>query len=202
MKLYYAPGACSLAPHIVLREADQSFSLVKVDPYKHLYNNDVDYYTINPKGQVPALQLASGEVITEGPIIAQFIADQAPQSGLIPAANTLPRYRVMGWQNYITSELHKSFGAVFNTAFDENAKAVFKANLRKKYEWLNQQLAGQRFLTGDAFTVADAYLFTVTTWAKVIGLNLQDLSNVQSYQQRISQRPAVQAALKAEGLLA
>ncbi|HEY6527089.1 MAG TPA: glutathione transferase GstA [Cellvibrionaceae bacterium] len=141
MKLYFSPGACSLSPHIVLREAALTFELAKVDLKTHRTEDGVDFYTINPKGQVPTLKLEDGSCLTEGPVIAQFIADQAPQSNLLPAAGSMERYRVIEWQNYITSELHKSFSPLFNSQFDAAAKAVVHTLLRKKYEWLNIQLA-------------------------------------------------------------
>jgi glutathione S-transferase len=201
MQLYFSPGACSLSPHIVLREAALAFELAKVDLKTHRTEDGVDFYTINPKGQVPTLKLDDGSCLTEGPVIAQFIADQAPQSNLLPAAGSMERYRVIEWQNYITSELHKSFSPLFNSQFDTAAKAVVHSLLRKKYEWLNIQLAQQKYLMGDAFTIADAYLFAVTRWAAQVKLPIEDLANVQNYLQRIQARPAVSAAMQAEGLL-
>ncbi|RYZ87537.1 MAG: glutathione transferase GstA [Moraxellaceae bacterium] len=201
MQLYFSPGACSLSPHIVLREAGLTFELAKVDLKTHRTEDGVDFYTINPKGQVPTLKLDDGSCLTEGPVIAQFIADQAPQSNLLPAAGSMERYRVIEWQNYITSELHKSFSPLFNSQFDTAAKAVVHSLLRKKYEWLNIQLAQQEYLMGDAFTIADAYLFAVTRWAAQVKLPIEDLANVQNYLQRIQARPAVSAAMQAEGLL-
>lgn len=201
MKLYYSPGACSLAPHIVLREAGLPFVLEKVDTAKHTLPSGEDYYALNSKGQVPLLALDDGTRLTEGPVIAQFIADQAGQAALMPASGSLARYRVMEWQNYITSELHKSFTPLFNPAFDAKAKALHSQLLRKKYEWVNSQLSDSPFLTGDAFTVADAYLFTVSAWAKYVGLDLSDLPHLQAFLTRVAARPAVQAAMKAEGLL-
>lgn len=202
MKLYYAAGACSLAPHIVLREAGLTFDLEKVDTKSHKTAAGVDFYTINPKGSVPLLQLANGELLSEGPVICRYIADTAGATALMPAAGTLARYRVEEWQNYITSELHKSFSPLFNPAFPADGKAVVSAGLHKKFEWLSSQLEGKAYLTGDTFTVADAYLFVVTNWSKFVGLDLSDLADLQAFQQRVAARPAVLAALKAEGLIA
>ena len=201
MKLYYSPGACSLAPHIVLREAGLPFVLEKIDMAKHTRSSGEDFYAINSKGQVPVLELADGARLTEGPVIAQFVADKAGNTSLMPAAGSMARYRVMEWQNYITSELHKSFSPLFSSAFDANAKALHSQLLRKKYEWLDSHLALAPFLTGEAFTAADAYLFTVTGWAKYVKLDLSNLPHLQAFLARVAERPAVQAALKAEGLL-
>jgi glutathione S-transferase len=202
MKLYYSPAACSLAPHIVLRETGLPFTLEKVDTGKHLTQAGTDYYAINPKGQVPLLQLDDGQLLSEGPVIVQYIADQARATTLMPAAGSVERYRVMEWQNYITSELHKGFSPLFNSEFDAKAKATLRALLRKKYEWVDSRLAGRDHLTGEAFTAADAYLFVVTAWAKFVDLDLSGLPNLDAFLKRVSARPAVREALKAEGLLA
>ena len=202
MKLYYSPGACSLAPHIVLREAAQTFTLSKVDTAKHVTAGGEDYYTINPRGMVPLLELDDGSRLSEGPVIAQFIADRAGASTLMPAAGSIERYRVMEWQNYITSELHKSFTPLFNPELDATAKQTLSTVLRKKLEWVNGQLSGRDFLTGKTFTAADAYLFTVLGWTKYVNLDIADLSNIQHFLSTVSQRPAVREAMKAEGLLA
>lgn len=202
MKLYFSPGACSLAPHIVLREAGAAFSLEKVDTAKHLTASGDDYYQINPKGQVPLLVLGDGTTLSEGPVIAQYIADQAGMTGLMPVAGSLARYQVMEWQNYITSELHKSFTPLFNPDLDAAAKNLLRNGLRKKYEWVDSRLAGRTYLTGDTFTAADAYLFTVSGWAKHVALALSDLTGLQGFLQNVAARPAVREAMKAEGLLA
>lgn len=201
MKLYYAPGACSLAPHIVMREAGLEVELVKVDLAKHVTANGADFYAITTKGQVPLLALDDGSTLSEGPIIAQYIADKTGNTTLVPKAGTMERYRVMEWQNFITSELHKSYGVMFNPAIDATAKFVILKQLRGKYEWVNANLAAQGFLTGSGFTAADAYLFTVTNWAKYINLDLVDLKNLQGFMASAAARPAVQAAMKAEGLI-
>jgi glutathione S-transferase len=201
MKLFFSPGACSLAPHIVLRESDSAFSLEKVDTARHLTADGTDYYTVNPKGQVPLLVLDDGATLSEGPVIAQYIADQAANTALMPVAGSLARYRVMEWQNYVTSELHKSFTPLFNASFELAAKTLHAALLRKKYEWVDSRLADTSYLTGEDFTVADAYLFTVTGWAKYVQLDLSDLANLQRFLSRVAARPAVRAAMQAEGLL-
>jgi glutathione S-transferase len=202
MKLFYSPGACSLAPHIALREAGLAFSLEKVDTAKHVTTSGADYYTVNPKGQVPVLELDEGTRLTEGPVIAQYIGDQATQRTLIPVAGSLARYRVMEWQNYITSELHKSFTPLFNSEFDATAKSLHAKLLHKKFAWVDAQLARTKYLTGDDFTVADAYLFTVTGWSKHVGLDLAHLPHLHRFLADVATRPAVREAMKAEGLLA
>ncbi|HAT31738.1 MAG TPA: glutathione transferase GstA [Janthinobacterium sp.] len=201
MKLYYSPGACSLAPHIMLCEAKLPHTLIKVDTSTHLTENGIDFYSINPKGHVPVLELDDGQRLSEGPIIAQFIADHARREDLMPAAASMARYRVMEWQNYITSELHKCFSPLFNPALDAKAKAVFTAILGKKFDWVSGQLRGMSYLTGASFTAADAYLFTVAGWAKYVGVDLSDFEHLQAFLARVAARPAVQEAMKAEGLL-
>lgn len=201
MKLYYSPGACSLAPHIVLRAAGATFELVRVDLNTHRTETGEDFFTINPKGQVPTLLLDDGSCLTEGPVIAQFIADQNPAANLLPPPKSMQRYRVLEWQNYITSELHKGFSPLFNSQFDAAAKTVARELLLKKYQWLNTELSTRNYLTGDEFTVADAYLFTVTNWARMVDVNLLDMSHLQAYRERIRALPAVTAAMRAEGLL-
>ncbi len=201
-KLYYAPGACSLAPHIVLREAGATFTLEKVDTGTHRLADGSDYYAINPKGQVPVLELDDGTRLTEGPIVSQYIADRSGALALMPAAGSLARYRVMEWQNYVTSELHKSFTPLFHGGLDATAKKTLAAILRKKLEWVNEQLADKSYLTGDTFTAADAYLFVVLNWAKFVQIELANLKHIGAFMARVAGRPAVQAALKAEGLLA
>lgn len=201
MKLYYAPGACSLAPHIVLHESGLPFSLERVDLATHKTETGADYYGINPKGYVPTLELDNGERLTEGPVIAQYICDQAGNTELMPAAGSLARYRVMEWQGYIGTELHKSFGALFNPALDAAGKAIFSAGLEKKFAWLAEQLRGKQYLTGEPFTAADAYLFTVASWSKYFGLDLSAYPQLQSYMAKVAARPAVQKAMQSEGLL-
>jgi glutathione S-transferase len=201
MKLYYSPGACSLAPHIVLRETSSRFSLERVDLATHKLANGTDYYSINPQGSVPLLELEGGERFTEGPIICQYIAEKAGNTQLLPAAGTMQRYKVAEWQNYITSELHKWFSPLFGApALDDTAKAAFAQSLQKKFTWVSEQLAGKQYLTGDAFTVADAYLFVVTGWSKYVKLDLSAAPNVLAFAGRVAQRPAVKEALGVEGV--
>jgi glutathione S-transferase len=201
MKLYYSPGACSLAPHIVAREAGIQLDLIKVDLSTHKTSSGNDYYQINPKGSVPLLELDNGQRLSEGPVICQYLADQAPQSKLIPAAGTVERYRVMEWQAYISTELHKSFSPLFNPAFDEAAKALFKKALENRFAWVSSQLEGRSFLTGDTYTVADAYLFTVANWAKYVNLDLSAHTHLQALIARVAGRPAVLDVLRTEGLI-
>ena len=201
MKLYYSPGACSLAPHIILEETKQNAALVRVDTKTHKTQDGADYYAINPKGSVPLLELDGGERLTEGPIIVQYLSEKARREDLIPAAGTLARYRVLEWQNYITSELHKSFSPLFNPAFDAAAKSLFLAALHKKFSWVQQQIGSKEYLTGSTFTGADAYLFTVARWSGAVKLDLSDLGGFQQYLERVAARPAVRAAMKAEGLI-
>jgi glutathione S-transferase len=200
MKLYFSPGACSLSPHIVLREAGLPFTLEKVDLTTHKTAQGVDYYTINPKGQVPVLELDNGDRLSEGPIVAQYVADTAKNADLMPLAGTHARYRVMEWQNYVTSELHKSFTPLFNPDVNAEAKGVVAKLLKKKYQWVATQLEGRQYLTGNTFTAADAYLFTVSGWAKHVNLDLSDLAGFQAYLSRVAARPAVKEAMRAEGL--
>ena len=200
MKLYYSPGACSLSPHIVLRETGLPFDLVMASTKTHKLADGTDYYTINPKGYVPLLELDDGQRLTEGPAIVQYLADKAPASGLAPAAGTMARYRLMEWLNFVSTELHKSYSPLFNPAMPEEGKAVYRERLKGRYKYVNEQLEGKQFLTGDTFSVADAYLFTVTSWAKHVGVDVTGLANVQGFMARVAARPSVQAALKAEGL--
>jgi glutathione S-transferase len=201
MKLYFSPGACSLAPHIVLREAGQSFTLVKVNLGAHKTESGEDYFAINSKGSVPLLELDDGARLSEGPVITQYVADLNKATSLMPAAGTMARYRVMEWQNFITSELHKSFAPLFGGEFDAKARQTVSAQLLKKLAWVDGQLAGRDYLTGSDFTAADAYLFTVAGWSKHVNLDISGLANLQRFLGLVAQRPAVREALKAEGLL-
>lgn len=202
MKLYFSPGACSLASHIILREAGLPVALEQVDTSTHKTAQGVDYYTINPRGTVPLLELDNGERLSEGPIIAQFLADTAKNTNLMPAAGTLARYRVMEWQNFITSELHKSFSPLFGRPeLDAAGRAQFVDALRKKFRWVSSQLEGKQYLTGDTFTAADAYLFVVSNWAVHVDVDLSEFTALQEYRDRIAARPAVKEALKVEGLI-
>lgn len=201
MKLFYSPGACSLSPHIALREAGLPFELVLASPKTKQLADGSDYRAINPKGQVPALLLDDGQLLTEGAVIVQYIADQVAPSELLPPAGTMARYRVLEWLNYITTELHKSFGPLFNPTFPAEGKPFFQNALLQRLAWVDSQLASTPYLTGDAFTVADGYLFVVTNWTKFVGLDISNLPNLGAFMGRVAARPAVQAALRAEGLL-
>jgi len=200
MKLYYSPGACSLSPHIVLREAGLAFEPVKAPTKTHQLDDGTDYYTINPLGYVPLLELDDGTRLTEGPAIVQYIADQVPTKNLAPANGTLTRYRLQSLLNFISTELHKSYSPLFNPATPDAFKSITKDKLVSRYKWVDEQLAGKQYLTGDNFCVADAYLFTVTNWAPRVGVDLSAFANLAAFMQRMAARPAVQEALKAEGL--
>jgi glutathione S-transferase len=200
-KLYYSPGACSLSPHIVLREAGLPFQLVLASTKTHKLADGTDYYGINSKGYVPLLELDDGQRLSEGPVIVQYIADQVPASGLAPPAGTMARYRLMEWLNFITSELHKGFAPLFNPATPEDYKAMARARLAERLRWVDAQLEGKAWLMGDTFTVADAYLFVVAGWSKYVGVDIAGDGRLQAYLGRVAARPAVQAALEAEGLL-
>lgn len=201
MKLYYSPGACSLAPHIVGNEAGLPLDLHRVDVGTHKTHDGVDFYSINPKGYVPLLQLDDGSVLSEGTVICQYLADRAGNFNLMPAAGTIARYRVMEWQNFITSELHKSFSPLFHPDLDAATKAIFASGLRKKFAWVSEQLAGKDYLTGSDFTVADAYLFVVAGWSRMVKLDLSDLQALQDFIARVGARPAVRRALQTERLV-
>ena len=201
MKLYYAPGACSLSPHIVLREAGLPVDLVKANLQAHKLEDGSDFYAINSKGYVPMLELDSGDRLTEGPAIVQYIADQVPDKKLAPANGTMARYRLQEWLNFITSELHKGIGGMFNPAMPDEGKAVIRTRATGKLKWVDEQLEGKQYLMGDEFSVADAYLFTVTNWTAHTGIDISGMKNLSAFQARMAARPAVQAAMKAEGLL-
>jgi glutathione S-transferase len=201
MKLYYAPGACSLAPHIVLRESGLAFEPVLANLRTHQLADGTDFYGLNPKGYVPLLELDDGQRLSEGAAIVQYIADQAPTTKLAPPAGTMARYRVQEWLNFIGSEVHKSGGALFNPALPDEAKAIFRKRYIDRLTWIDSQLAGKDYLMGSDFSVADAYLFTVTRWAQPVGADISALKNLAAYMARVQARPAVQAALQAEGLL-
>jgi glutathione S-transferase len=201
MKLYFAPGACSLSPHIVLEEAGITAETEQVNNQEKKTKSGKDYWSVNPKGQVPALQLDSGEMLTEGPVIVQYLADQNPASELVPAAGTIERYRVQEWLNFITSELHKSFGPIFRPTTPDAYKTISRENLGKRFDWLDKQMAGKQYLMGDKFTVADAYLFTVLRWSPRVEIEISKWANLKAYMDRVAARPKVQAAMKAEGLI-
>lgn len=200
MKLYYSPGACSLSPHIVARELGLAVSLEKVDTGTKTIQVEGDFYEVNPKGYVPALRLDSGEVLTEGPAIVQYIADQKPEAGLVPRAGSLERYRLQEMLGYINSEIHKSYSPLFNPKVSPEVAEERKQYLKKRYKLVEERLAGRDYLFGDQFTAADAYLFTVTNWAGYVKLDLSEFPNLMAFQKRVAARPAVREAMKAEGL--
>ena len=200
MKLYYSSGACSLSPHIVAREAGIPLQLVKVDTKAKRTEGGADFLAINPKGYVPVLELDDGQVLTEGPAIVQYLADLKPASGLAPANGTLARYRLQEMLGYINSEIHKSYSPLFKPDTPEATRQERKEYLRKRYALVEDVLAKQTWLLGEQFTAADAYLFTVTNWAKHVDLDLSGFPAVLAFQTRAAERPAVQAAMDAEGL--
>jgi glutathione S-transferase len=201
MKLYYSPGACSLSPHIALKEAGIAFEPVLASTKSHKLQDGTDYYGINPLGYVPMLELDDGTRLREGPAIVQYIADLAPTKNLAPAAGTLQRYRLQEWLTFIGTEMHKGFSPLFNAAMPEEAKTIFKDKLKSRYQWLDGQLADRQYLMGEHFSVADAYLFTVTNWTKPTSVDIAEFENLQAWHARVGARPAVQEAMKAEGLL-
>jgi glutathione S-transferase len=201
MKLYYAPGACSLAPHIVAREAGIELELDKVDWQTKKTESGKDFASVNPKGYVPALVLDDGQLLTEGPVIQQYLADKKPSSGLAPPNGTLERYRLQEMLTYINGEIHKNYGPLFNPNVTPEAKEYQFSTLRRRFDFLEKGLGAKQFLLGDKFTVADAYLFVMLNWSSFVGLDLSAFKSLLAYQQRIAARPAVQAAMKAEGLI-
>ena len=201
MKLYYSPGACSLSPHIVLREAGLDFQAVKADLKAHKLEDGSDYYGVSPKGYVPLLELDNGERLTEGPAIVQYIADQVPAKKLAPANGTMARYRMQEWLNFITSELHKGIGGMFDPAMPADYKLAVKEKALGRLKWVDSQLEGKHYLMGEEFSVADAYLFTVTSWTRPTGIDISGLKNLGAFMARMMERPAVKAAMTAEGLL-
>ena len=201
MKLYYSPGACSLSPHIALLEAGLPYDLVKVDVRAKKLENGDDYLAINPKGQVPALALDSGEVLTEGPVIVQIIADKVADKHLAPARDSAERYKLLEWLNFTTSELHKNFSPLFNPAIPDDVKTFFKDRVMGKFKYVDTQLAGHDYLLGKQFTVADGYLYTMLRWADGHKLDISALPNLTAYKARVAARPKVQEALTKEGLM-
>lgn len=201
MKLYFSPGACSLSPHIFAKEADLPITLVRVNTKTHQLEDGTDYYTINEKGAVPLLELDNGERLSEGVAIVQYMAEHAPNTTLIPPAGTFERARQQEWLNYITSELHKGFSPLFKPNTPDAYKPIAADNLKKQFAYVDRKLAGKNYLMGDTFTAADAYLFTVSNWSKFVGLDLSEYKNLTAYLARVAARPAVQEAMKAEGLI-
>jgi glutathione S-transferase len=201
MKLYYSPGACSLSPHIALLEAGLPYDLVKVDLKAKKLENGDDYLKVNPKGQVPALGMDNGELMTEGPVILQLIADKATAKNLAPANGSTERYKLQEWLNFITTELHKNFGPMFSPVLSDDAKAFFRDRVMAKFRYVDSALAGHDYLMGQQFTVADGYLFTMLCWADRMKFDLSALPNLLAYKARVAARPMVQEALAKEGLL-
>jgi len=201
MKLYYSPGACSLSPHIVAKEAGLNIELKKVDLKSKTLAEGGAYTAVAGKGYVPALALDDGSLLTEGPVIVQYLADQKPDSGLAPKAGTMERYKLQEWLNFITSELHKAMGWFFNPAITPEWRTGVSDRLALRLEWLAGQLKGKQYLIGDKFSVADAYLFTVLNWAPMVKFDLARWPVLAEYQKRVAARPKVQEALREEGLL-
>lgn len=201
MKLYYSAGACSLSPHIVLQESGLAFEAIAAPTKTHQLADGTDYYTINPLGYVPLLVLDDGRQLHEGPAIVQYIADQVPDKQLAPANGTFERYKLQEWLNFIGTELHKGFSPLFTPGMPDEAKALAKTRLSSRLQWVDGELSGKTWLLGDSFTVADAYLFVVSSWTKHVGLDISALANLTAFVARVAARPAVQAALRAEGLL-
>ncbi|MBX3704085.1 MAG: glutathione transferase GstA [Steroidobacteraceae bacterium] len=201
MKLYFSPAACSLAPHIVANEAGIPLELVKVDTKTKTIEPEGDFWAVNPKGYVPALELDDGQVLTEGPAIVQYLADLKPGAGLAPANGTFARVRLQEALNYLTSEIHKTFSPLFNPALLPEVRDERLAYLKRRYALIERQLEGKQFLSGDHFTVADAYLFVLTNWARGVRLDLSEFPNLMAFQKRVAARPAVRQALVREGLV-
>jgi glutathione S-transferase len=200
MQLYFSPGACSLATHIVLRELGLPVDLKRVDTKTKQTADGADFYAVNSKGAVPALKLDNGQVLTEGVVLMQYLADHKGDSTLLPKFGTPERYRVLEWLNFITSEVHKAYSPLWNPSADPKVKEYALANLEKKLDWTNQQLTGGKYLTGDSFTVADAYLFTVINWTYFLNIDLGRWPALKEFHARVAARPSVQEALEAEGL--
>ena len=200
MKLYFAPGACSLSPHIVLREAGLNFELEQVDLRTKKTKSGADFLKVNPKGQVPVFVTDDGKTLTEGPAVVQYIADQKPEAKLAPPCGSFDRSRLQEWLNFITSELHKSFSPLFAPNTPEEYKTIIKENLAKRFAVLDAHLAENQYLMGSRFSVADAYTFVVVSWAKPVKIDLAKWKNLSAYLDRIAARPKVQEAMKVEGL--
>ncbi|MDF3006261.1 MAG: Glutathione S-transferase [Enterobacter kobei] len=200
MKLFYKPGACSLAPHIILRETGKAFTLEAVDLMTKRLGDGSDYLAINPKGQVPALQLDDGTLITEAVVIMQYLADSVPQKNLLAATGEMSRYKTLEWLNYIATELHKGFTPLFRPDTPDEYKPTVRGLLEKKLSFVNGELSSREFIAGDHFTIADAYLYNVLRWARAIKLEMGSLSNIDAFMARVAARESVIATLAAEGL--
>ena len=202
MKLYYAPGACSVSPHIVLRESGLKFDIEKVNLAEGKTETGADFKAINPKSQVPTFQLDDGSILTEGAVIVQYIADHAPNSGLIPPAGSMDRYRVQEWLNFTASELHKNIAPLFRPTTPEAYKEIGNQVMDRKLNDLERHLKGKTWLMGDTFTVADAYCYTILRWAPRAKIDLAKYPNVKAYHDRVAARPKVKEVLATEGLTA
>jgi glutathione S-transferase len=200
MKLYFSPGACSLAPHILLREVGAKFDLEQVDNRAKKTKSGADFWQISPKGYVPVLELDNGERLTENPAVLQYIGDQFPNSGVLPPCGSMDRYRVQEWLNFVTSEVHKTFSSLFKPDTPEEYKAIAKGNLGKRYAYLDQHFATHQYLHGDKLGVADIYLFVISNWLKRFNIDMAQWPNVKAWWDRIAARPKVQEAMEAEGL--
>jgi glutathione S-transferase len=198
MKLYYIPHACSLSPHIALREAGLSFDLEQVDSKTKKTKSGADFLKVNPKGYVPALQLDDGQTLTEAAVIVQYIADKKPEAKLLPPAGTTERYRAQEWLNYIATEIHKGVGALFNPKLTDDWKDVLRESVAPKFDYLSKRLEGRSYAFGDGFSAVDGYLFTILGWPQYVGIDLAKWPVLKSYTDGIAKRPSVQAALKAE----
>ncbi|NMM09082.1 MAG: glutathione transferase GstA [Polaromonas sp.] len=201
MKLYYSPGACSLSPHITLHESGLKFEHVLAPTKNHKLQDGTDYYTINPLGYVPLLELDDGTRLREGPAIVQYIADQVPDKALAPANGTIERAQLQAWLNFISTELHQRFSPLFSPETPADYKPMVTTKLLSRLKWVDGELAGKQYLMGDHFSVADPYLFTVTNWAAYVRVDISGFANIAAFRARMAARPAVQAAMKEEGLL-
>lgn len=201
MKLYYTPGVCSLSPHICLREADLPFELIKVDIKQHTLDDGRDYLDINPNGYVPMLELDSGDRLSEGPAIVQYIADLKPAARLAPPAGTLARAKLQSWLNFLSTEIHKGYSPMFNPAANAEFRTWQRERLVQRYGWIQEQLGGRQYLMGERFTVADAYLFTTLGWLGYVNLDLAQWPGLSGYYERIASRPRVREAMRVEGLI-
>lgn len=208
MKLYYSAGSCSLSPHIALREAGLDFELIKVDTIKHTYSDNLDYYKVNELGYVPVLQLDNGNVLREGAVIIQYIADLAPKSGLAPLFGTIERYKLMEWLSFLSSEIHKGFIPLFYGNKSGVYLDIAKPKLISRFQWIDDQLAKSDYLTGNKFTIADCYLFALTSWASAewivsrfnLDIDLNHMKNIESWYKRMLKRPTVIKSIQVEGI--
>ena len=201
MKLYYSPGACSLSPHIALRESGLAFEAIAAPTKTHKLPDGTDYYTINPLGYVPLLVLDDGRQVRESPAILQYIADQAPDKQLAPANGTFERYKLQEWLNFIATELHKGFSPLFTPGMPQEAKTIVKERLTSRLQWVDGELSKSTYLMGDVYTVADGYLFTVAGWGKHVGVSISGMTHLSAFMAKVGARPAVQEAMRAEGLI-